>query len=158
MIAYTADTSKCLGQEMSNEELQDFLVLDSKLTELGRAQSWVEALANRVGLSAEKRYAISLCLEEALANVVLHGYRNEPGHPIVLRSWLSGGTLSFAIEDKAPHFPTEGDPVIPEAYKPGSLESLTPGGHGIRLLRHFAGSVFYEKLPDGNRLTIGFLV
>ncbi len=143
---------------MLNEGLQDFLVLDSKLTELGRAQCWTEMLADRLELSADKRYAISLCLEEAFANVVLHGYRNEPGHPIVLRSWLSSGTLSFAIEDKAPHFPMGGEPVLPEAYKPGSLESLTPGGLGIRLLRHFAGSVMYEKLPEGNRLTISFLV
>lgn len=144
--------------ELPNEQARDFLTLDSKLTELSRAQSWAEALADRVGLSADTRYAISLCLEEALANVVLHGYHNEPGHPIVLRSCLSSGTLSFAIEDMAPPFPSEDTPPVPEAYKPGSLESLTPGGQGIRLLRHFARSLVYERLPEGNRLTIGFLV
>jgi len=89
---------------MPNEEPQDSLVLDSKLTELSRAQSWADSLADRVGLSADTRYAISLCLEEALANVVLHGYRNEPGHAIVLRSWRSSDTRSFTIEDTAPPF------------------------------------------------------
>jgi len=143
---------------MPNEEPQDFLVLDSKLTELSRAQSWAGAIGDRIGLDADMRYAVSLCLEEALANVVLHGYGNEPGHPIVLRSWLSGRTLSFAIEDEAPHFPSEEAPGLPEAYKPGSLESLTPGGQGIRLLRHFGGSLVYERLPEGNRLTIDFLI
>jgi anti-sigma regulatory factor (Ser/Thr protein kinase) len=140
---------------MPNEDLQDSLVLDSKLTELSRAQSWAESLADRVGLSADTRYAVSLCLEEAIANVVLHGYRNEPGHPIVLRSWRSSDTLSFTIEDAAPPF---APPAPSEAYKHESLESLTPGGQGIRLLHHFAGSLAYERLPEGNRLTIGFLV
>lgn len=141
---------------MPNKEPQAFLVLDSKLAELRRAQSWVEALADRVGLGADTRYAVSLCLEEALANILLHGYHNEPGHPIVLRSWISNGTLSFAIEDKAPPFSPEDAPAIPETSEPKSLESLTPGGQGIRLLRHFAGSLAYERLPVGNRLTIRF--
>lgn len=44
---------------MPNEEPQDSLVLDSKLTELSRAQSWADPLADRVGLSADTRYAIS---------------------------------------------------------------------------------------------------
>jgi serine/threonine-protein kinase RsbW len=142
--------------DMPIEEPQDLLVLDSQLAELRRAQSWAEALADRLGLNENTRYAIRLCLEEALANVVLHGYQNEPGHPVVIRYWLSSDTLSFAIEDKAPGFTPVDVPPSTGGPEPASLESLIPGGNGIQLLRHFAGSLLYERLAEGNRLTIGF--
>jgi serine/threonine-protein kinase RsbW len=137
---------------------QDRLELDSQLTELSRVQPWIEALADLYGFSEDARFAMQLCVEETLANVVLHGYRNEVGHPIVLRASLSEGILFFAIDDKAPPFaPTEPAPTN-GVTKPASLETIEPGGNGIRLIHRFAGSLSYERLPDGNRLTIGFPV
>lgn len=135
--------------------LQDRIELDSRLTELSRVQPWIDALADQYGVSDGTRYAMQLCAEEALANVVIHGYGNEPGHPIVIRSWVSADKLLFAIEDQAaPFAPVEPDP--PGDAIPASLESIEPGGNGIRLLYRFAGSVAYESFADGNRLTIGF--
>lgn len=78
---------------MPIEDVQDLLVLDSSITELSRAQSWAETFAVRLSLHEDTRYAMHLCLEEALANVVLHGYQNESGHPIVIRRWHSSDTL-----------------------------------------------------------------
>jgi serine/threonine-protein kinase RsbW len=135
--------------------LQDRIELDSRLTELSRVQPWVEALADQYGVSDDTRFSMQLCMEEALANVVIHGYGNEPGHPIVIRSSVSAHNLLFAIEDQAaPFAPVEPDP--PGDAAPVSLESMEPGGNGIRLLYRFAGSVAYERFADGNRLTIGF--
>jgi anti-sigma regulatory factor (Ser/Thr protein kinase) len=141
---------------MPNEKPQDLLVLDSSLAEVSRAQSWADIIVGQLGLSDKTLYAIRLCLEEALANVILHGYRNESGHSIAIRHRLSSGMLFFEIEDKAPPFAP--DNVLPAtgAPSPRSLERLTPGGNGIQLLRHFAGSLTYEQFPSGNRLTIGF--
>ena len=140
---------------MLMDKLQDRLDLDSRLTELSRVQPWIEALAELHGLGEDTRFAIQLCMEEALANVVMHGYGNEPGHPIVIQSWVSDGALFFAIEDKAPPFaPSEPDSQNNVA-KP-DLESMTPGGNGIRLMRRFAGSLTYERISDGNRMTMSF--
>jgi anti-sigma regulatory factor (Ser/Thr protein kinase) len=97
-------------------------------------------------------------MEEALANVILHGYRSEPGHPIVLETSVSADTLMFTIDDQAPPF----SPIQPgwrdDETKSVSLESIQPGGNGLRLLRHFGGSINYERFVGGNRLTIGFAV
>ena len=134
----------------------DTLVLDSRLTELSRAQAWGEALAVRLSLCERTRYAILLCLEESLANVVLHGYRGRPGSPIVLRSWLEEDVLFVAIEDQAAPFAPAEPGSDPEA--PAELESMIPGGYGIGLLRHFAKSLHYERLAGGNRLTMGFSI
>ena len=145
---------------MPINEPEERLELDSRLTELSRVRLWVDSLAGRLGLSEGTRFAIHLCMEEAVANVVLHGYRSEPGHSIVIRSSVAGGALSFVIQDQAPPFA----PVEPPAMQPASLESATtlesiqPGGNGIRLLYRFAGSLGYEQLADGNRLTLGFPV
>jgi anti-sigma regulatory factor (Ser/Thr protein kinase) len=137
------------------EEMQDRLELDSTLDEVSRGQAWVEAVAERQGLGEDTRFAIRLCMEEALANVILHGYRSEPGHPIVIQSSVSEDRLFFSIEDNAPPF-TPDEPGSATDPTPPNLETVRPGGNGIRLLRHFAGSLSYERLPHGNRLTIGF--
>lgn len=135
------------------EDPQDRLVLDSRLTELARVQPWIEALADRFGFGEKDRFSMQLCVEEALANLVLHGYRNQPGHPIVIGASATEGSLFFTIDDKAaPFIPVE--PAAPAM--PVSLESIEPGGNGIRLLHRFAGSVAYDSSPEGNRLTIGF--
>jgi anti-sigma regulatory factor (Ser/Thr protein kinase) len=144
--------------ETPSEETQDVLVLDSRLAELSRAQSWADSSADGLNLSERTRYTIRLCLEEALANVILHGYRSESGHPIVIRRRLASEMLYFAIEDKAPHFAPDDDPPPTGASEARSIESLTPGGNGIQLLRHFADSLVYEQLHEGNRLTIGFAI
>lgn len=159
IAAGTEPLLQCPGwPEMQTEESQDLLVLDSRLSELSRVQSWAEELADRLNLNQKTRYAIRLCLEEALANIVIHGYRSESGHPVVIRRWLAVGMLYFAIEDQAPPFAQEEDARGTDAREPASLESLTPGGNGIPLLRHFAGYLGYVRLPEGNRLTIGFLI
>ena len=135
--------------------LQDRIELDSQLTELSRVQPWIEAWADQYGFSEETRFAMHLCVEEALANVVMHGYGNEPGHPIVIRASFSAHNLLFVIEDEAPAFaPVE--PTSRGDATPVSVESFEPGGNGIRLLYRFAGSLAYERFADGNRLTIGF--
>ena len=135
---------------------QHRLDLDSQLTELSRVQPWIDALADRYSFAEDARFAMHLCVEEALANVVLHGYRSEAGHPIVLRASVSAGNLVFAIDDKAPPFAPTEPAFRNEATKPLSLDSIEPGGNGIRLLYRFAGSLRYERLHDGNRLTIRF--
>lgn len=138
------------------DEAQERLELDSRLTELSRVQPWVEALANRHGLGEDARFAINLCLEEALANVVLHGYRSMSGHAIDIRASFSEGALFFTIEDEAPPFAPVDPGERTQADRPTDLESMNPGGNGIHLMYRFAGSVSYERLAGRNRLTIGF--
>jgi serine/threonine-protein kinase RsbW len=141
---------------MLMESTQDSLQLDSQLAELSRVQPWIEALADQYAFGQDVRFAMQLCMEEALANVVMHGYRNEPGHPIVIRSSISAHALHFAIDDKAPPFVPAEPELRNDATASASLESIQPGGNGLRLLHRFAGSLAYERLSDGNRLTIGF--
>ena len=138
------------------------LRLGSRLADLAQVAPWVESLATEHELPAELSFAVDLCLEEALSNVIRHGYNGQPDRPIaihctILRSADSVGQLTVAIEDQAPHFnPLEA--IQDEAAASQTLDELVPGGQGIRLLRKFAGSLQYEALPAGNRLTIAFSI
>ena len=131
--------------------------LDSTLTELASVQQWLNELAEWHRLNDDTRYAVQLCVEEALANVILHGYCGQPGHPIVIRTWNSDGSLYLVIEDKAPFFRPSW-PSLSNGAQPATLESIAPGGNGIRLIHRFAGSIAYEELAQGNRLTLGFKI
>lgn len=128
------------------------LSLTSSLAELARVSPWVGELAAEFSIPDEKRFAIELCLEEALSNIVRHGYRGEPGHNLTVEFAHTDGGVVFVVEDNAPVF----EPKRPANPAPEDLSSLKPGGQGLRLLFRFADSVAYEKLAAGNRLTLGF--
>jgi anti-sigma regulatory factor (Ser/Thr protein kinase) len=117
----------------------------------------VDDLAIEYSLSDETVFAINLCLEEALSNIIRHGHNEEPGHPLTVDACTDGRSmLLFTIEDQAPHFlPPE--PMAPEgASRPVTIDELQPGGQGLPLLRRFANLLTWQQIPDGNRLTIGF--
>jgi serine/threonine-protein kinase RsbW len=134
------------------------LTLQSRMAELGRVWPWVDSMAAEYLIPADTHFAIHLCLEEALSNIIRHGYRGQPDRTINLGFTVNGSSLSFIIEDQAPHFaPPEPEAAQPPAG-PASLDDLASGGQGIRLMRRFADTLAWEELPRGNQLTIGFRV
>jgi anti-sigma regulatory factor (Ser/Thr protein kinase) len=133
------------------------LTIQGQLDDLALVRPWVEALAAEYSVPAETRFAIELCLEEALSNVIRHGYSGQSSQSITIECAPSGAEeLVFTIDDQAPPF----DPFTPgrEASEPhpATLAELEPGGQGIRLMRKFASRVAWEQRPNGNRLTLGF--
>ena len=130
------------------------LILDSRLDELARFWPWVEALAAEYAIPADTKFAIDLCLEEALSNIVRHGYSGEAGRPIFVDFTNAADRWTFTIEDHGPPFnPLE---LEDDKLAPTTFDELKAGGRGINLLRQFAGSLDYERIADGNRLTIRF--
>lgn len=128
------------------------LELTSALGDLGRVAPWVGELAAAYGFSEDLRFAMELCLEEALSNIVRHGYAGEAGHALTVDFVRVEGTALFVVEDSAPAF----EPLQPKEAASADLNTMTPGGQGLRLLFRFASSVKYERLESGNRLTLGF--
>lgn len=133
------------------------LTLRSQLDELARIFPWVETLARTFAIPSDTRYSMELCLEEALVNVIRHGYGGDAGHTVTVEFERRGEReFVFTIEDSAPHFrPFDPDVPLKEA-EPVNLENIVPGGHGIRLMRAFSNWIEWEPLERGNRLRIGF--
>ncbi len=132
------------------------LTIHSRLDDLLLVWPWMESLAHAYAIPAHTQFAILLCLEEALSNVIRHGYRGRAGETLTVDCALDeSNQLVLTIEDQAPPF----NPLTaPEAENPSTVDELRPGGRGIRLMRRFAGSLTYQRLPGGNRLTMRFAI
>lgn len=131
------------------------VTLRSRFSDLPLLYSWVEVLVSKYAIPGDTKFAIDLCLEEVVSNVIRHGYRGEPDHSVrVSFESPRESLLVFVVEDEAPRF----DPVASAELPPVSAEDQSGlGGQGIRLLRKFANSLTYQPTPTGNRLSIGFL-
>ena len=139
----------------TSDQIDDRLILRSQLSEITRIPLWITALASRHGISERTQFSINLCLEEALSNVVQHGYRGAADRSLTVNFASPGERyFEFVVEDEAPAF----NPL--EAEELPALTAGAPmriGGQGIRLIRRFADSIEYERTDGGNRLHLGFL-
>jgi serine/threonine-protein kinase RsbW len=135
---------------------QPILTLPGRLDALRQLVPWVDALAAERAIPPNTVFAIHLCLEEAISNVIRHGYGGNTDQPVTVEFAADGtGELAFTIEDHAPPF----DPLAaqePHRSVPGSIDQIPLGGQGIRLLRRFAGSLTYQRVDGANRLRIAF--
>ena len=135
-------------------QIQERLVLRSRLSDIAQVAAWIEDLASRYGIPGNVEFAMKLCLEEALSNVIRHGYPGAQDRFITVRFTAPRDTyFLFIVDDEAPLFNPLAAPALPVL---NSLEETRVGGQGIRFLRQFADALEYEQLPNGNRLRIGF--
>lgn len=138
---------------ISADTVREQLTLRSQVSELARIAPWIDGLAARYSIENKTQFAMKLCLEEALSNIIRYGYSDEPDHSLTVQlTNPRKGYLVLVVEDKAPPF----NPVEAPELPPYSLEDNRIGGQGIRLLRRFASTLEYLPTPAGNRLSIGF--
>jgi serine/threonine-protein kinase RsbW len=137
---------------------EDQLNLRSRISELAQLLPWIERLASRHSISANTQFAINLCLEEVLSNIIRHGYAGKPDHSIAIHfTNPRKDRFVIVIEDEAPHFNPVDAPELPPLNSGDELLEETPiGGQGLRLLRRFADAIEYRATPTGNRLSISF--
>jgi serine/threonine-protein kinase RsbW len=136
------------------EQTRDHLALRSRLSDMAELPVWIEELASRYAIPAGVQFAMNLCLEEVISNIIRHGYSGETDRPVNVRFTApSEGNFVFIVDDEAPPF----NPVeAPESPMLNPLDEIRVGGQGIRLLHRFADALEYEPRPVGNRLCIGF--
>src|SRR5262249_7809101 len=128
------------------------LVLRNDLAELDRLAGWIEVWVQR-DLSADTSFAIQLCLEEAVANIIMHGSAKDDRREIAIEVERNGGTLVARIEDTGPEF----DPnQVPAPSLVSSLKEAKVGDFGIHLMRIFATGMNYERRDGRNCLTLQF--
>jgi anti-sigma regulatory factor (Ser/Thr protein kinase) len=129
------------------------LVLRNDVAELERLAGWIEGFA-RLGMSPDVSFAVQLCLEEAVANIIMYGAAKNDALVIAVELERNCGTLVARIEDNGRQFdPTRAPPPAPAA----SLEEAKIGDLGIHLMRSFANGMDYERREGRNRLTLRFV-
>ncbi|MBX3358926.1 MAG: ATP-binding protein [Phycisphaeraceae bacterium] len=130
---------------------------------LSGAREMVASVARRLAFTDEACGQIALAVDEALCNVIRHGYGRAPDRPIWISLTPVGGVatpgssdnptvaLRIVIEDDAKQ-------VDPTTIKSRNLEDVRPGGLGVHIIRHVMDDVSYERRSDnsgrGMRLTM----
>ena len=128
------------------------MVLHSDLAELKRLAAWIEGWA-RQGVSSDVSFAVQLCLEEAVANVIMYGGVSAARLKIVIEIERNDTTLVARVVDNGRQF----DPTLaPPPSMPTSLVEAKIGDLGIHLMRSFASGMHYERRDGCNRLTLRF--
>src|SRR5258708_9727789 len=126
------------------------LELRSDLAELKRLAGWIKAQAQQE-LSADTSFAIQLCLEEAVANIIMHGGGAKDDRlRIAIELERNAGTLVASIEDSGREFDPTQFPS-PSVAKP--LEAAKIGELGIHLIPSFAGDLPDKRRHDPTPLT-----
>ena len=122
------------------------------LAEMPRLAAWVAAEAAALGLEGRQLYAIELCLEEVVANLVMHATPSGAS-PIAVTIRLETAPLRLVVEDDALPFDPTGAVLAPQ---PQSLEEAGVGGLGLGLVQSFSAWRDYGREAGRNRLVLGF--
>jgi serine/threonine-protein kinase RsbW len=129
------------------------LVMRRDLAELTRLASWIECWAGE-SVPPDTAFALQLCLEEAVANIIMHGTASEDRAEIAVELERDGKALRARVEDCGQKFdPTQFPLPVPAT----SLETAKVGDLGIHLMRSFATGMRYERRDHRNRSTFLFL-
>ena len=123
------------------------LKISSDPANLRPVRKQIEALAQAAGLPREDYEAVGLVVNEALANVILHGYGGAKDRPIIVTAESVQGELRITIRDWA-------KPFDPSGVEPRHIGDLRPGGLGLLCMRKLMDEVQYERLPDGMLLKL----
>ena len=129
------------------------LLLHRDVAELERLAIWLEGWAMR-DLSADLSFAVQVCLEEAVANIIMYSTTTDDRLEIVVEVERRNQTLVARIEDNGSAFdPTQ----VPRPPVPTSLAEAKVGNFGIHLVRSFASGMHYERRDNRNQLTMWFI-
>ena len=119
---------------------------------LSGARELLSAVAKRLGFSDEGCAQIALAVDEALCNVIRHGYGTRRDGPIWISVWplraeKGGPGLRIVIEDEARQ-------VDPESIRGRDLDQIRPGGLGVHIIRQVMDEFIANAIqhPLGNDL------
>jgi anti-sigma regulatory factor (Ser/Thr protein kinase) len=129
------------------------IVIRSRIEQLPDLEHWIEKLALEFHLPPPLVHRIDLCLTELVSNIISYGYPHGELGTVRILFWHQPEQLVIRIDDDAKPF----DPtsyVLPGL--PSSLADATPGGRGIRLVRHFTDELQHVTGAAGNQLTLVF--
>ena len=118
---------------------------------LAPVRTMIGSFAARSGFDEVTCGQISLCIDEALCNIINHGYGRDPSGRIWLSIWAVGEPkpgIRVVIEDRARQ-------VEPDEIRSRDLDDIRPGGLGVYIIREIMDEVHYEKRSGGGmRMTL----
>lgn len=106
----------------------------------------IAAALERYGYSDAACGQFMLAVDEAVTNVIRHGYDNADDQPVWIKLRPSdhdgNDGLTIIVEDQARQ-------VEPEIIRGRDLDDVRPGGLGVHIIREIMDDVEYTKRPEG---------
>ena len=75
------------------------------VAQLATIRAFVEQQAHALGVDASEIYDLILAVNEVATNIVVHGYRNQPG-VIEIELWRQGEAIEICLRDQH-HYSTQ---------------------------------------------------
>jgi serine/threonine-protein kinase RsbW len=137
----------------SNLVLKLSLLSDPRLLCVVRAT--MREMATSVGFSEGEVRSMVLAVDEALANVMRHGYLGKSDRPIGISFYIgpvdTGEGARDALEIR---IVDQGVPVEPERMRGRALDDIRPGGLGLHFIREIMDSVTFKHIEGRNQLRL----
>ncbi len=130
---------------------ESIVFIEAGLTDLSDIRQFIEVNSTEIGSSDDIASELVLAVNEAVTNIIVHGYDTKPGF-VSVSIEQDGADIIISLRDKASAF----DPnsiSSPDTTLP--LEMRQPGGMGIHMMRSFVDEMKYHRTEDGvNVLTM----
>ena len=124
------------------------LVVPATLDSIERVSIFLESTLEDAGLDMIESARIQLAVEEAVTNVINHGYGGSDGE-ILITTDIESSQVMITITDTGQEF----DPTsIPPPNVTADLDHRNIGGLGVHLIRSVMDSVSYIRHDNKNRL------
>lgn len=128
--------------------------LQGQLEEIPALAAALSQWAQASHIPARRIVGMNLLLDELITNIILHGYRGQPGW-IEIESARVGERWTVVLRDHAPAF----DPLqLPEPDTTLALDTRPIGGLGVFFVRRMSDELHYQRRAyggqDANELTL----
>ena len=132
------------GLEMSPERVFD-LAVNASLESLQKIRQYIEKASKRLGVSQEALGDLLLVVDEAVTNVIIHGYGDSEG-VVKLHMEAEGSSVIISIRDQAKDFDAS---MVAAPKLDTALKDRPFGGMGIFLIRKMTDEAEFLSLPEG---------
>ena len=126
------------------------ITIEAEINRIPDVSARLEEAMQAGGFRDEDILDTQLAVEEAITNVIMHGYKQKGG-VIRIAGDVTDGTIEIRIEDSAPPF----NPLsIPEPDLDADISERRIGGLGIYLIRQVMTGLAYRHEAGKNILVM----
>lgn len=127
-----------------------FKIFSANLSKLHEMLAFVCEQSRNFGFDEASVNKVELACEEALVNIMHHGYSHDTGKITIECLFLDSQGIKIIISDEGLPF----NPIINVKTSNNSFESKSIGGYGIHLILNLMDKVTYVRENNMNKLTL----
>ena len=128
--------------------IQDNITVKATYDSLKEISNFIHNIMECANISTDIVFQMDLVVEEAVTNIIKHGYREDNGS-ISINAEIDNEKITFSISDHAKPF----NPLsIPPPDIDLNLDERQIGGLGVHLIRSMMTEVGYEYKDGVNTL------